>query len=277
MRQTDTFLIKGLILFFIFPLINACSGGSLLIKQENLSSLKDRLDILEQRVALQSDKITRLLDTYEAQQQSLAEDIEENRRSFKSLEALINQTHKDTCQQLEKLRDNKNPKPQAQPRAKSIDTGKLLVGRIEKVRLTPPGRIFHARIDSGATTSSLDARDIETFERDENEWVRFKIKDPEKDSFYEVEKPLARHVRILQSSADAAVRRPVVELQFELGRVKLVDEFTLEDRTHMDYQVLIGRNILLDLMVVDVAQKFIVPLPESKTDEVDNGDGDDTQ
>jgi hypothetical protein len=32
----------------------------------------------------------------------------------------------------------------------------------------------------------------------------------------------------------------------------------------MDYQALIGRNVLRDLMVVDVAHKFLAPLPQEE-------------
>jgi hypothetical protein len=56
----------------------------------------------------------------------------------------------------------------------------------------------------------------------------------------------------------------VIELQFQIGKIKRIEEFTLEDRAHLDYQVLIGRNILQDLMIVDVASKFIAPLQEEK-------------
>ncbi len=277
MPQPISFLSKALVLFLVLPLINACAGGSLLIQKENLASMKERLDILEQRADIQSEQISRLLDACQSQEQLLNEDIEQNRRAFESLETLITETHADTCRQLGKLQDSEKPEPKEQPRASSITPDKLLVGRIEKIRLTPPGRVFHARIDSGATTSSLDAREIETFERDENEWVRFKIQDPEKDLLYEVEKPLSRHVRILQASTSEADRRPVVELQIQIGPIKLVEEFTLVDRTHLDHQVLIGRNILMDLMVVDVARKFLVALPEAKDTEKkkgeDNGDG----
>jgi hypothetical protein len=62
----------------------------------------------------------------------------------------------------------------------------------------------------------------------------------------------------------------VVELQFQIGRIKRLEEFTLEDRSHMDYQVLIGRNILRDLMVVDVAREFLAPLPKDTDSEKDN-------
>jgi hypothetical protein len=69
-------------------------------------------------------------------------------------------------------------------------------------------------------------------------------------------------VKIIQASTSEADRRPVIELQLQIGRLKIIEEFTLEDRAHLDFQVLIGRNVLQDLMLVDVAEKFINPLPE---------------
>ena len=144
----------------------------------------------------------------------------------------------------------------------TTSTDKLLIGRIEKVLLTPPERVFHARIDTGATTSSLDAKDLETFERDGESWIRFKIKDPKDGTLYNVEKPIVRWGKILQASVEKAIKRPVIELQFQIGHIKRVEEFTLQDRSHLDYQLLIGRNILRDLMIVDVSKKFVSPIPK---------------
>ena len=40
-------------------------------------------------------------------------------------------------------------------------------------------------------------------------------------------------------------------------------EFTLADRTNLTYEVLIGRNILRDVMLVDVGKEYATELPES--------------
>ena len=46
-------------------------------------------------------------------------------------------------------------------------------------------------------------------------------------------------------------------------RVRQVAEFTLADRTNLTYEVLIGRNILRDVMLVDVGKEYATELPES--------------
>lgn len=61
------------------------------------------------------------------------------------------------------------------PRARVTD--KQLVGAVERVHLSPPDAVFEARIDTGAESSSLDARDIREFERDGSTWVRFLLVD----------------------------------------------------------------------------------------------------
>ncbi len=262
MKLVDGFLYKILIIILI-PIINGgCTAGGFILQKKDLAAVNERLAVLEHDLELQSRRVDKLLDKYQKQQQLLTDNMETNCRSFQLLEDLIKQKNDETNRKLEGLYQYKERKRQSKSLSKTVSTEKLLVGRIEKVRLTPPGRLFYARIDTGATTSSLDARDTETFERDGDDWVRFKIKDPKTDELYEVEKPVIRHVKIIQASTNEADRRPVIELQLKIGRIKIIEEFNLENRAHLNYQVLIGRNVLQDLMLVDVAQKFITSLPE---------------
>ena len=114
-----------------------------------------------------------------------------------------------------------------------------------------------ARIDTGAETASLDARNIKIFERDGKRWVRFEILHPESGEPIELERRLKRTVSILQASAPEPERRPVIQLDITMGEINQTAEFSLSDRSHLDYQVLVGRNILQDVMVVDVSKKNI--------------------
>ena len=141
--------------------------------------------------------------------------------------------------------------------------GKVIVGEVENFYLAGPGLIYKARIDSGAETSSIDARNITRFERDGSNWVRFDVPVPGADKFVTLEKEISRRVRVIQASADEAERRVVVELQFFIGYHRQVAEFTLADRTNLTYEVLIGRNILRDVMLVDVGKEYATELPES--------------
>ena len=141
--------------------------------------------------------------------------------------------------------------------------GKVIVGEVENFYLAGPGLIYKARIDSGAETSSIDARNITRFERDGSNWVRFDVPVPGADKFVTLEKEISRRVRVIQASADEAERRVVVELQFFIGDHRQVAEFTLADRTNLTYEVLIGRNILRYVMLVDVGKEYATELPES--------------
>jgi hypothetical protein len=136
---------------------------------------------------------------------------------------------------------------------------KQVVGGREDVWVEDLQLALPARIDTGAETASLDARNIREFERDGDEWVRFDIVHPETGEPLTLERPVARVVRILQSTSEEAERRAVIELGIVLGEVRQMAEFTLSDRSHLDFQMLVGRNILKDLMVVDVGQSNIAP------------------
>lgn len=138
---------------------------------------------------------------------------------------------------------------------------KLVVGEIESVRFENLGMELRARIDTGAVTSSLHATNIRRFQRDGDNWVRFTIDDPETGEPVVLERPRSRRVRIVQVGAEDPSTRPVVELRVTLGNSTQTAEFTLADRSALEFPVLIGRNILRDLMVVDVSKIDAAPLP----------------
>ncbi|WP_186442972.1 ATP-dependent zinc protease family protein [Desulfobotulus alkaliphilus] len=188
---------------------------------------------------------------------------------------IIELNKKNTCL-LEKLPERlstiksseapiKNDPPRLPPphTTETLPTQKMLVGAEEKIRITPPGLVFPARMDTGAETASLDARNIERFERDGERWVRFDMPHPKTGDMIPMEHKLLRKARILQSSSDESERRAVIELSITIGETTQLAEFTLTDRSHLSFPVLIGRNVLKDVMVVDVGLSNTIPLTES--------------
>lgn len=135
--------------------------------------------------------------------------------------------------------------------------GKLIVGASEKIWFEATDSVYEARIDTGATTSSLSAQKIALFERDGDRWVRFTLAHDQIDESPQIEAPLVRYVRIIQVSADEPDRRPVVALTIRLGRLTEKAEFTLTDRSEMEYPVLLGREFLQDIAVVDIGREDI--------------------
>tara|TARA_R110000868_G_scaffold391396_3_gene661460 strand:+ start:57207 stop:57902 length:696 start_codon:yes stop_codon:yes gene_type:complete len=140
-------------------------------------------------------------------------------------------------------------------KAKLQANAKVVVGRVEYVTIDNNDIAIKSRIDTGAKTSSLNAQDLSEFERDGKKWVRFAVLNPNNQEKIYFEKKIVRFVRIKQIGPDFE-RRPVVKLPLQLGTVNENIELTLTDRSDYLYQVLVGRNYLLDRFLVDVSQKY---------------------
>ncbi|GIT99033.1 hypothetical protein TSL1_18540 [Sulfurovum sp. TSL1] len=130
---------------------------------------------------------------------------------------------------------------------------KIIIGALEYVRLVPPNVVLKARIDTGAKTTSIDARDITPFERDGKQWVRFVCVSGEKE--YTIERKVVRTVQIKRHGTESQDRY-VVEMRIILGNVSQLISVNLNDRDEYKYPVLIGRNFLRDFFMVDVAKKY---------------------
>ncbi|WP_159653369.1 ATP-dependent zinc protease family protein [Vibrio atypicus] len=135
----------------------------------------------------------------------------------------------------------------------------IVLGEVEKVTIDAIKQTFDARVDTGAATSSLNAVDIEEFERNGKNWVRFHLSDgdrPLTDQNW-IESPIIRYVKIRQSTNEEVERRAVVELWVKLGSIHEKAQFTLADRSQMSHPVLLGREFIRDIAMVDVSKKYI--------------------
>ncbi|MFG0604647.1 ATP-dependent zinc protease [Vibrio mimicus] len=135
----------------------------------------------------------------------------------------------------------------------------VVLGEIESVTIDAIKQTFDARVDTGAATSSLNAVDIEEFERNGKNWVRFHLadeKNPKTENNW-IEAPVVRYVRIRQSTNENTERRAVVELWVKLGSIHEKAQFTLADRSQMSHPVLLGREFIRDIALVDVSRKYI--------------------
>lgn len=130
----------------------------------------------------------------------------------------------------------------------------LVIGEVEPVTVVAAKITFPARIDTGATTSSLDAQDIVPLEKDGKKWVRFSMKDRKTGKLAKLEAKVTRVVEIKRHGAESQ-KRLAVKLKTKLGPKQMESEFTLADRSTFTYPVLIGRNILEGNFLVDVSQK----------------------
>jgi hypothetical protein len=134
---------------------------------------------------------------------------------------------------------------------------KFMLGEVENVFVEELKTSFETRIDTGAESSSLDARNILLFERDGTQWVRFDVftqgEDKPASTF---EAKVVRFVRIKQDT-ETDDRRPVIHAHLKIGKFSAETDLNLTDRSHLDYPLLLGRKFMKDIAVVDVGQRFI--------------------
>lgn len=137
--------------------------------------------------------------------------------------------------------------PQPAPTSHSLG----IIGAVEPVYVLPMKAPFAGRIDTGAETSSIDASDIKTFERDGEKWVSFTIVNRETGEKHRFEKELARQTTITRINQHE--KRLVINLDVKLGNEIITAEFSLANRSKLEYQALIGRNILTGRAIVDTS------------------------
>ena len=208
-----------------------------------------------------SDEVGQLARAHSALSEQLTASIHQQEADMATLRAAVanlQTTVADACNEP------------AQPAAAQCTTqtvvmhgDRMVVGRVERVRVDPPGFIMDARIDTGADSSSIHAERISEFERDGKDWVRFDIVTEQLN--VTLERPVRRHVRVFQQSDKAGTRRPVVDMRILIGNISDTFEFTLADRSHLEHNMILGRNFLTDLAVVDVGQKYVQRLPTAQT------------
>ena len=126
-----------------------------------------------------------------------------------------------------------------------------IIGEVEPIYFLPMKSPFAARIDTGATTSSLDCQDVEYFERDGEKWVSFVLVNEENGEIHRFEKKVVRTTSIKRINKHE--KRVVVEMDVKFGNEIINAEFSLADREKFEYQALIGRNIISGRAIVDPA------------------------
>jgi len=130
---------------------------------------------------------------------------------------------------------------------------KVVLGEMEEVYF-PVHRIsLNARIDTGAQTSSLDARNIVAFERDGKNWVRFEIGRGE--NTIQVKKPIVKTIKVKRHE-EKAQDRYVVHMRLNISSLSNFIEVSLTDRSQYKFPVLIGRNYLQGNALVDVNLQY---------------------
>ncbi|MEM7162590.1 MAG: RimK/LysX family protein [Bacteroidota bacterium] len=111
------------------------------------------------------------------------------------------------------------------------------------------------KIDTGAYTSSLHCHSIEEVQKKDKKVIRFIPLDPSHDQFkkkaFEIDNYETRSIR---NSFGSDEERFVITTEVILYGETFEIDFSLTDRSDMKYPILLGRKLLANLFVVDVAK-----------------------
>lgn len=118
---------------------------------------------------------------------------------------------------------------------------------------------LHAKLDTGASMSSLHAIDIHTVKVGRDEHVRFRV--VQEDS-QESESPLCEAkliaYRNIRSSSGHVDTRPVIETMLYIAGYQWPIDLTLSSRTGLEFRLLIGRSAIADRCLVDSSRANLV-------------------
>ncbi len=132
----------------------------------------------------------------------------------------------------------------------------LKVGWCEVANLSELG-IFNlpVKVDTGAKTSSIHALNIETFQKEEELWVRFNTIDTS-EAIKVIETPVFDQ-RDITSSNGISQTRFVIKTTLEMAKQSWPIELTLADRSKMRFKMLLGRKAMDNIQVIP-AKKYLL-------------------
>lgn len=131
-----------------------------------------------------------------------------------------------------------------------------ILGWVENARLPDPGMDLKAKLDTGAETSSLDARILKKFRKAGKRWVRFVVADRESGEEFVIVRERVRTIGVVQHDGSRQTR-PVVTLEVCIAGRLLETEVSLIDRSEFNYPLLLGRSALESFALVDAGNTFL--------------------
>jgi len=119
------------------------------------------------------------------------------------------------------------------------------------------GMSFPVKLDTGADVSSINAKDINRFQKDGKDMVSFTY-----ENDLGMTKAFTREVvdvmRITAKKGEKANERPVVEMHVKLGELEKKIRVNLQDRGRFHYSMILGKNFLKHGAVVSSDTNYIV-------------------
>ncbi len=125
------------------------------------------------------------------------------------------------------------------------------VGYIERIKLYPERLYFDAKLAPGSEGNVLHAEELEKFQKDGKDWIRFKVTD-RKGKTVLLERLLVAS-RGVKTTKGKVKKRYTIRSGFCLGSRYMEVDFALADRSDFNEEARIGRDALAGHFVIDPA------------------------
>lgn len=130
-------------------------------------------------------------------------------------------------------------------------TEKIIYGYIEKVTLVDQDLTLSAKLDTGASSASLNATDIVETEKDGLPFLNFKVPSKQGDVFFTCEYVGKVKIKIragekhISPSLKKSIKRPVVLMRVRMADKERVIRVNLTNRKRFIYPLLLGREAIV--------------------------------
>jgi hypothetical protein len=136
----------------------------------------------------------------------------------------------------------------------------VVIGRREHISF-PELNLFEidAKIDTGAYSTTIHCHDVEVKNINGKKVLCFKLLDPAHLNYNDTEQRFEKfELKIFKNSFGEQEERYVVKTLIKLGKRKVRGTVSLTSRANMRYPVLVGRKLLKDRFIVNVAQEHLL-------------------
>lgn len=136
---------------------------------------------------------------------------------------------------------------------------KIILGWREWVELPELGlHAIKAKVDTGAKTSALHAFNIDIYNQNGIEMVKFLIHPIQNDQHLQIEctTPLKDQRQVTDSGGHREMRY-VIETDIIIASQRYSIELTLTDRETMRFRMLLGRNAMNNRVLVDPSESYL--------------------
>lgn len=149
---------------------------------------------------------------------------------------------------------------------KKVKKEKKIIGWREWVSLPDLGiDAIKVKVDTGARSSSIHAADIQIYQKENENWARFKVCPKQRTTKFSI----VCHAKVIEfrkvrSSNGQSESRPVILTPIELLGDRWPIELTLTNRDEMGFRMLLGRESFRKRFWVDAGNSYYGTKDKSK-------------